>query len=185
MAETVVERLGKSFRPSAVYLVPALPKTRNGKILRRVARAAFLDLDPGDVSALEDPVDPGADPGAARIASGLDAVADGCPRHLAAAVLCGALAIEPRALAGRGDRADGGNPDPRRGQVGTTLPVEYMQSTTFDLDGDGTRELVTVGTATDAPGLAALQAWWVDAERPRDGSNEIHRPPGARAWTSS
>ncbi len=55
VGETVVDRLGKSFRPAAVHLVPALPKTRNGKILRRVARAAYLGLDPGDVSALEDP----------------------------------------------------------------------------------------------------------------------------------
>jgi len=55
VGETVVDRLGKSFRPVAVHLVPALPKTRNGKILRRVARAAYLGLDLGDVSALEDP----------------------------------------------------------------------------------------------------------------------------------
>ena len=52
--DTVVERLGKSFKPAAVHLVPALPKTRNGKILRRLARAAYLGLDPGDISALED-----------------------------------------------------------------------------------------------------------------------------------
>ena len=55
IGQTVVESLGKSFRPAAVHLVPALPKTRNGKILRRVARAAYLGIDPGDVSALEDP----------------------------------------------------------------------------------------------------------------------------------
>jgi acetyl-CoA synthetase len=55
VSATVVDRLGKSFKPAAVHLVPGLPKTRNGKILRRVARAAYLGLDPGDVSALEDP----------------------------------------------------------------------------------------------------------------------------------
>jgi acetyl-CoA synthetase len=55
VSETVVDRLGKSFKPAAVHLVPGLPKTRNGKILRRVARSAYLGLDPGDVSALEDP----------------------------------------------------------------------------------------------------------------------------------
>ena len=55
IGQTVVSGLGKSFAPGAVYLVPALPKTRNGKILRRVARAAYLGLDPGDISALEDP----------------------------------------------------------------------------------------------------------------------------------
>jgi acetyl-CoA synthetase len=55
IGHAVVSVLGKSFAPGAVHLVPVLPKTRNGKILRRVARAAYLGLDPGDVSALEDP----------------------------------------------------------------------------------------------------------------------------------
>jgi acetyl-CoA synthetase len=55
IGETVVEHLGKSFKPGAVHLVPSLPKTRNGKILRRLARSAYLGLDPGDVSSLEDP----------------------------------------------------------------------------------------------------------------------------------
>jgi acetyl-CoA synthetase len=54
VSDAVVARLGKSFRPSAVHLVPSLPRTRNGKILRRLARAAYLGLDPGDVSGLED-----------------------------------------------------------------------------------------------------------------------------------
>ena len=54
VAATVTEQLGKSFRPSAVHVVPALPKTRNGKILRRLARSAYLGLDPGDTSSLED-----------------------------------------------------------------------------------------------------------------------------------
>jgi acetyl-CoA synthetase len=51
----VVKELGKTLRPEAVEVVRALPKTRNGKIMRRVARAAYLGLDQGDVSALEDP----------------------------------------------------------------------------------------------------------------------------------
>jgi acetyl-CoA synthetase len=54
IGEAVVERLGKSFRPGAVHLVPSLPKTRNGKILRRLARASYLGLDLGDTSSLED-----------------------------------------------------------------------------------------------------------------------------------
>jgi acetyl-CoA synthetase len=54
IADTVVAHLGKAFRPGAVHLVPSLPKTRNGKILRRLARAAYLGQDPGDLSALED-----------------------------------------------------------------------------------------------------------------------------------
>src|SRR3972149_934785 len=53
VAATVTEQLGKSFRPSAVHVVPALPKTRNGQILRRLARAAYLRLAPGDTRPLE------------------------------------------------------------------------------------------------------------------------------------
>ena len=37
-------------------MVPELPKTRSGKVMRRVARAAYLDADPGDLSALENPL---------------------------------------------------------------------------------------------------------------------------------
>jgi acetyl-CoA synthetase len=51
----VVADLGKTLKPEAVLIVPALPKTRSGKIMRRVVRAAYLGLDPGDLSALEDP----------------------------------------------------------------------------------------------------------------------------------
>jgi acetyl-CoA synthetase len=31
-----------------------LPKTRSGKIMRRVLKAVALDLDPGDISTIED-----------------------------------------------------------------------------------------------------------------------------------
>ena len=55
IAQRVVEDLGKTLRPEAVVVVPALPKTRSGKIMRRVVRAAYLGLDPGDLSALDDP----------------------------------------------------------------------------------------------------------------------------------
>jgi acetyl-CoA synthetase len=55
VAARVVDDLGKTLRPEAVVVVPALPKTRSGKIMRRVVRAAWLGLDPGDLSALDDP----------------------------------------------------------------------------------------------------------------------------------
>ncbi len=51
----VAEELGRALRPEVVEVVPALPKTRSGKVMRRVARAAYLGLDPGDLSSLEDP----------------------------------------------------------------------------------------------------------------------------------
>ena len=45
----------RPLKPEAVAVVPALPKTRSGKVMRRVVRAAWLGLDPGDLSALDDP----------------------------------------------------------------------------------------------------------------------------------
>jgi acetyl-CoA synthetase len=51
----VVRELGKALKPDVIEIVPALPKTRSGKVMRRVIRAAYLGLDPGDVSALDDP----------------------------------------------------------------------------------------------------------------------------------
>lgn len=52
----LVAELGKSLKPQAVVVVPALPKTRSGKVMRRVARAAYLGTDPGDLSALDNPL---------------------------------------------------------------------------------------------------------------------------------
>lgn len=46
--------LGKSFSPKHVIFLEILPKTKNGKILRRVIRNVFLDSDPGDTSTIED-----------------------------------------------------------------------------------------------------------------------------------
>jgi acetyl-CoA synthetase len=54
ISRRVVDDLGKTLKPEAVVVVPALPKTRSGKIMRRVVRAAWLGLDPGDLSALDD-----------------------------------------------------------------------------------------------------------------------------------
>jgi acetyl-CoA synthetase len=51
----VADRLGKSFRPSAVRFTTALPKTRNAKVLRRAIRSSVVGEDAGDLSALEDP----------------------------------------------------------------------------------------------------------------------------------
>jgi acetyl-CoA synthetase len=55
VSSAIVADMGKPVRPKAVVLVPDLPRTRSGKIMRRVARAAWLGLDPGDLSALENP----------------------------------------------------------------------------------------------------------------------------------
>jgi len=48
--------LGKALRPHAIKFVDDIPKTRNMKVMRRVARARYLKLpDLGDLSALENP----------------------------------------------------------------------------------------------------------------------------------
>jgi acetyl-CoA synthetase len=47
--------LGPALRPKAIYVVPELPKTQSGKIVRRAIRRAYLGEDPGDVSTIENP----------------------------------------------------------------------------------------------------------------------------------
>jgi acetyl-CoA synthetase len=56
ISDKVVEQLGKALRPEAIHVVAELPRTRSGKVMRRVARAAYLGTDPGDLSALENPL---------------------------------------------------------------------------------------------------------------------------------
>jgi acetyl-CoA synthetase len=55
VARAVTDELGKAFRPDRVVAVPALPKTRSAKIVRRAVRATALGTDPGDLSTLENP----------------------------------------------------------------------------------------------------------------------------------
>jgi acetyl-CoA synthetase len=51
-----IERdLGKALAPREVIFVADIPKTRNAKVMRRVARAAYLGEKLGDTSALENP----------------------------------------------------------------------------------------------------------------------------------
>ena len=54
VSRSIEQSLGKPFRPSAVHVIPRLPKTRNGKILRRVIRNVFLGDPPGDLSSIAD-----------------------------------------------------------------------------------------------------------------------------------
>jgi acetyl-CoA synthetase len=52
----VARALGPAMKPEAVLFVTQLPKTRNGKVLRRLIRARHLGkTDLGDTSALESP----------------------------------------------------------------------------------------------------------------------------------
>jgi len=40
--------------PQEIEVVTSLPKTRSGKIMRRVLKAKELGQDPGDISTLEE-----------------------------------------------------------------------------------------------------------------------------------
>jgi acetyl-CoA synthetase len=51
----VARDLGKALAPREVLFVGDIPKTRNAKVMRRVARAAYLGEKLGDTSALENP----------------------------------------------------------------------------------------------------------------------------------
>lgn len=56
LVTTAVTNVGRAFAPT-VLVVPSLPKTKNGKIMRRAIRARHLDGPLGDLSSL-DPMTP-------------------------------------------------------------------------------------------------------------------------------
>ncbi|MCD6410883.1 MAG: acetate--CoA ligase [Thermoplasmata archaeon] len=55
LREHVAIQMGKIARPDEVWFVKDLPKTRSGKIMRRVIRAKALGQDVGDTSTLANP----------------------------------------------------------------------------------------------------------------------------------
>jgi acetyl-CoA synthetase len=54
LKDHVLKELGKIAVPQEIDIVPSLPKTRSGKIMRRVLKAKELGQDPGDISTLEE-----------------------------------------------------------------------------------------------------------------------------------
>lgn len=52
--KTVRQEMGPVVVIGDIYFVPALPKTRSGKIMRRVLKSVLLDREPGDVSTIEE-----------------------------------------------------------------------------------------------------------------------------------
>lgn len=55
VSAAVVSEIGAIARPRHVVIVPDMPKTRSGKIMRRVLAAISSGQDPGDVSTLANP----------------------------------------------------------------------------------------------------------------------------------
>jgi acetyl-CoA synthetase len=52
LVATAVQNVGRSFAPT-LHIVPSLPKTTNGKIMRRAIRSRHLGSPPGDLSSLD------------------------------------------------------------------------------------------------------------------------------------
>jgi acetyl-CoA synthetase len=52
---TIETMIGKIARPRKVHIVPDMPKTRSGKIMRRVLAAISNTLDTGDITTLANP----------------------------------------------------------------------------------------------------------------------------------
>jgi acetyl-CoA synthetase len=52
---TLETMIGKIARPKQVHIVPDMPKTRSGKIMRRVLAAISNTLDTGDITTLANP----------------------------------------------------------------------------------------------------------------------------------
>ena len=51
----ISEKIGKVARPKLVFQLSDLPKTRTGKIMRRLLKSKLLGEDLGDLSSLENP----------------------------------------------------------------------------------------------------------------------------------
>jgi acetyl-CoA synthetase len=47
--------IGKIARPKSVHIVPDMPKTRSGKLMRRILAAISNTLDVGDITTLANP----------------------------------------------------------------------------------------------------------------------------------
>jgi acetyl-CoA synthetase len=54
LRQHVSHEVGPIAKPERIEIVETLPKTRSGKIMRRVLKAKELGLDPGNLSTLED-----------------------------------------------------------------------------------------------------------------------------------
>ena len=52
---TIETMIGKIARPKTIHIVPDMPKTRSGKIMRRVLAAISNQMDTGDITTLANP----------------------------------------------------------------------------------------------------------------------------------
>ncbi|MBL1156123.1 MAG: acetyl-coenzyme A synthetase, partial [Ignavibacteriae bacterium] len=54
LRQHVGHEVGPIAKPESIEIVDSLPKTRSGKIMRRVLKAKALGIDPGNLSTLEE-----------------------------------------------------------------------------------------------------------------------------------
>ncbi len=55
LSDHISEKIGKIARPKFIYKISELPKTRTGKVMRRLLKSKLLGMDLGDLSSLENP----------------------------------------------------------------------------------------------------------------------------------
>jgi acetyl-CoA synthetase len=55
VTNTIETMIGKIARPKTIHIVPDMPKTRSGKIMRRVLAAISNHMDTGDITTLANP----------------------------------------------------------------------------------------------------------------------------------
>jgi acetyl-CoA synthetase len=55
VTKTIETIIGKIARPKRVHIVPDMPKTRSGKLMRRVLAAISNNLSTGDITTLANP----------------------------------------------------------------------------------------------------------------------------------
>src|SRR6266404_3463122 len=55
VVSTIETMIGKIARPKTIHIVPDMPKTRSGKIMRRVLAAISNNMDTGDITTLANP----------------------------------------------------------------------------------------------------------------------------------
>jgi acetyl-CoA synthetase len=53
--DSLIREIGAIARPRRIVIVPDMPKTRSGKIMRRVLAAISNNEDAGDISTLANP----------------------------------------------------------------------------------------------------------------------------------
>jgi acetyl-CoA synthetase len=55
LIKTVDKHIGPTARPAEIYFVDDVPKTRSGKIMRRVLKSLVRGAPPGDITTLRNP----------------------------------------------------------------------------------------------------------------------------------